>query len=39
VRLAAGVENRRERISKLGRCLTVARGFDRPQRAGRSWVL
>jgi len=26
-------------FSELGRCLTVARGFDRPQRAGRSWVL
>jgi len=38
-RLATGVEKRRERISKLGCCLTVARGFDRPQRAGRSWVL
>jgi len=39
VGLAAGVEARRERASKLGRCLTVARGFDRPQRAGGSWVL
>jgi hypothetical protein len=39
VRLATGVEKRRERTSKLGRCLTVARGFDRPQRAGRSRVL
>jgi len=37
--LATGVEMRRERTFKLGGRLTVARGFDRPQRAGGSWVL
>jgi len=30
---------RRERTSKLGGRLTVARGFDRPQRADGAWVL